>query len=72
MDSVNNVNERFRNTVSGFFLDKRVACPVTENYVNNTWNKFGLVKSMMNSKRVLFFKFNSHTGWTQFLKMVYG
>ena len=55
-DSVNMVHERFCNIVYGFFLGKRVSYPVVENYVMNTWSKFGLVKYMMNSNEVFFLK----------------
>ncbi|GKB33152.1 hypothetical protein Tco_0872553 [Tanacetum coccineum] len=46
-ESVGVVNEGLSNTMYMFFLDKRVACPVVENYVKNTWSKFNIVKSMM-------------------------
>ncbi|GKD33866.1 hypothetical protein Tco_1249375, partial [Tanacetum coccineum] len=46
-ESVGVVNEGLSNTMYMFFLDKRVACPVVENYVKNTWSKFSIVKSMM-------------------------
>ncbi|GJX15836.1 hypothetical protein Tco_0216668, partial [Tanacetum coccineum] len=35
---------------------------VTHSYVKNTWSEYGLVKSMMNSKGLLFFKFSSKDG----------
>ncbi|GJT88539.1 hypothetical protein Tco_1070256 [Tanacetum coccineum] len=39
---------------------KRVAYPVVANYVRNTWGKYGLVKSMLNSSTGLFsFQFSS-------------
>ncbi|GKD47305.1 hypothetical protein Tco_1271950 [Tanacetum coccineum] len=47
----------------GFFLGKRVAYPVVANYARNTWGKFGLVKSMLNSSTGLFsFQFSSMDG----------
>ncbi|GKC59732.1 hypothetical protein Tco_1087330 [Tanacetum coccineum] len=50
----------FANLIYGFFTEKRVDYPVIENYVKNTWSKYGLVKSMMNSSnRLFFFKFSS-------------
>ncbi|GJZ17065.1 hypothetical protein Tco_0553188 [Tanacetum coccineum] len=45
------VNERLNNTVYRFFLGKSLAYPIVENYVKNTWSKFGLVKSMMTKGR---------------------
>ena len=44
-DSVNIVYEQFHNTVYCFSLGKHVAYSVVENYVKNTWSKFGLVKT---------------------------
>ncbi|GJY28350.1 zinc finger, CCHC-type containing protein [Tanacetum coccineum] len=45
------VNEWLNNTVYRFFLGKSLAYPIVENYVKNTWSKFGLVKSMMTKGR---------------------
>ena len=68
MDFVNIVHEQFHNPVYSFFLGKHTSYPVVVNYVKNTWSKFGLVKSMMNSKDVFFFKFNSKTGMDAMLE----
>lgn len=57
-ESILQVKERFNNTVYGFFLGKSDAYPVVEKYVKNAWSRFGLVRSMMNSKGIFFFKFN--------------
>ncbi|GKC11044.1 hypothetical protein Tco_1007826 [Tanacetum coccineum] len=63
LESVRAVSEHFANSVYGFFLGKRVAYPVVENYVKNTWSKYGLVKSIMNSSnRLFFFQFSSKYG----------
>ncbi|GJY05453.1 hypothetical protein Tco_0371393 [Tanacetum coccineum] len=57
------ISERFANTTYGFFLGKRVAYPVVANYVRNTWDKYGLVKSMLNSSIEIFsFQFSSIDG----------
>ncbi|GKD99075.1 reverse transcriptase domain-containing protein, partial [Tanacetum coccineum] len=49
--------------VYGFFLRKRVAYPVVANYVENTWGKYGLVKSMLKSStRIFSFQFSSMDG----------
>ncbi|GKA52668.1 stigma-specific STIG1 family protein [Tanacetum coccineum] len=55
LESIRVVSERFANSAYGFFLGKRVAWPVAANYVRNTWSKYGLVKSMLNSSNGLFF-----------------
>ncbi|GJR52852.1 hypothetical protein Tco_1403373 [Tanacetum coccineum] len=55
--------------IYGFFLGKRIAYLVVENYVKNTWSNYGLVKSMMNSANGLFFfKFNSKDGMDAMLE----
>nr|GEW20062.1 RNA-directed DNA polymerase, eukaryota [Tanacetum cinerariifolium] len=60
--SVLEINERFSNSNYGFLLGKRMAYPVVENYVKNTWSKYGLVKTIMNSKGLFFFKYTSKDG----------
>nr|GEW13881.1 hypothetical protein [Tanacetum cinerariifolium] len=61
--SIRAISEWFVNIVYGFLLGKQVAYPVVANYVKNTWGKFGLVKSMLNSSTGLFsFQFSSIDG----------
>nr|GEU41386.1 hypothetical protein [Tanacetum cinerariifolium] len=43
------VSERYANSTYGLFLEKRVAYPVVANNNRNTWGKYELVKSMLNS-----------------------
>ncbi|GJZ49650.1 reverse transcriptase domain-containing protein, partial [Tanacetum coccineum] len=63
VESIRAISERFANNAYGFFLEKRVAYPVVANYVRNTWGKYGLVKSMLNSSTGLFsFQFSSMDG----------
>ncbi|GKD09253.1 zinc knuckle CX2CX4HX4C containing protein [Tanacetum coccineum] len=66
-EPVSVVNERLNSIVYGFFLGKRMAYRVVENYVKITWGKFGLVKSMM-IKDMHFFKFNSKEGMEAMLE----
>nr|GEX34875.1 hypothetical protein [Tanacetum cinerariifolium] len=54
VESIRAISNRFDNTAYGFFLRKRVACPVVSNYVRNTWGKYGLVRSMFSSSTRLF------------------
>nr|GEV96759.1 hypothetical protein [Tanacetum cinerariifolium] len=69
VDSIKAVSERFANTAYGFFLGKWVAYPVIANYVRNTWRKYGLVKSMLNSSTGLFsFQFSSMDGLNAMLE----
>nr|GEV97029.1 hypothetical protein [Tanacetum cinerariifolium] len=48
------ISEWFDNTAYGFFLGKRMAYPVVANYVKNTWGKYELVKSILNSSTWIF------------------
>ncbi|GJY05565.1 hypothetical protein Tco_0371505 [Tanacetum coccineum] len=54
LDSVRKVNKRFANLVYGYFLGKRVAYLVVENYVQNAWNKYDLVRTIINLKAFSF------------------
>ncbi|GKC57359.1 hypothetical protein Tco_1084957 [Tanacetum coccineum] len=68
-ESIRAIDERFANTAYGFFLGKHVAYPVVVNYVRNTWGKYGVVKSMLNSSTGLFsFQFNFMDGLDAMLK----
>ncbi|GJU92198.1 reverse transcriptase domain, reverse transcriptase zinc-binding domain protein [Tanacetum coccineum] len=60
---VESISAWFANTVYGFFLGYRVAYLIVANYVRNTWSKYGLVKSMLNSSTRRFsFQFRSTDG----------
>ncbi|GJX72047.1 hypothetical protein Tco_0309218, partial [Tanacetum coccineum] len=71
LESVQAVRECFVDSFYGIFLGKRMAYLLVENYVKNTWSKYGLVKSMMN---FLMNYFSSSLAprmeWMQFLRMV--
>ncbi|GKB04247.1 retrotransposon protein, putative, unclassified [Tanacetum coccineum] len=57
------ISDRFANTSYDFFLGKREAYLVVDNYVRNAWGKYGLVKSMLNSStRIFSFQFSSMEG----------
>ncbi|KAL9992685.1 putative transcription factor interactor and regulator CCHC(Zn) family [Helianthus debilis subsp. tardiflorus] len=60
--SVKKVQNRFTNIIYGYFLGKRLLFPIVENYVKNTWAKYGIAKTMMNAHGFYFFKFNSKEG----------
>ncbi|GJU08959.1 hypothetical protein Tco_1125389 [Tanacetum coccineum] len=63
VESIRAISERFVNMAYGFFLRNRVAYPVVVKYFRNTWGKYGLVKSMLNSSIGLFlFQFSSMDG----------
>lgn len=67
LDSVDEVKSRFANTLFGYFLGKRLAFPIVENYVKNTWAKYGITKVMLHDG-FFFFKFSSSTGMEQVLE----
>ncbi|GJV20778.1 putative ribonuclease H-like domain-containing protein [Tanacetum coccineum] len=57
--SILDIHSKFVFGLYGYFVGKRVAFPVVENYVKNAWKKFGLVHVVMNSKGFFFFKIAS-------------
>nr|GEX06939.1 hypothetical protein [Tanacetum cinerariifolium] len=60
--SVEEVKGRMKNTLYGYFIGKRLAFPIVENYVWNAWSKFGIQKVMMNTQGFFFFKFATQQG----------
>ncbi|GJX46706.1 hypothetical protein Tco_0271896, partial [Tanacetum coccineum] len=62
LESIRVINEWCINTAYDFFLGKRVAYLVVANYVRNTWGKYGLVRSMLNSSMLFFFLFSFMDG----------
>nr|GEV58521.1 hypothetical protein [Tanacetum cinerariifolium] len=69
IESLLEVKEHYEISVYGFFLGKRVAYLVIENYVKNTWSRSGLVHPMMNSKGIFFFKIILIRSWNLCLRM---
>ncbi|GKA43629.1 nucleotide-binding alpha-beta plait domain-containing protein [Tanacetum coccineum] len=65
MESVKN---RYVNSLVGYFIGKSLAFPVVQNYVNNTWEEFGLQKVMRNDDGVFMLKFASEEGLEQVLQ----
>nr|GEX80229.1 hypothetical protein [Tanacetum cinerariifolium] len=47
LHAVEEIRNRFQNTLYGYFIGKRLAFPLVENYVKNAWAKFGLERSML-------------------------
>ncbi|GJX73884.1 hypothetical protein Tco_0312479 [Tanacetum coccineum] len=52
--AVEEVSSRFVNTLYGYFIGKRLAFPLVENYVKNSWAKFGLKRIMLDRDFFLF------------------
>ncbi|GJS65345.1 reverse transcriptase domain-containing protein [Tanacetum coccineum] len=46
--AIDKVKNRFENSLVGYFVGKSLAFPIVQNYVNNTWGKFGLQKLTRN------------------------
>ncbi|GKA95551.1 reverse transcriptase domain-containing protein [Tanacetum coccineum] len=66
--AANMVKSRYENSIMGFFVGKDPSFPVVQNYVMNTWNKFGFEKITRNDDGVYLFKFASKTGMEQVLE----
>ncbi|GKB86355.1 zinc knuckle CX2CX4HX4C containing protein, partial [Tanacetum coccineum] len=54
IEAVEEVSARFENTLYGYFIGNRLAFPTVENYVKNTWAKFGLKRIMLDEDFFLF------------------
>ncbi|GJV60156.1 hypothetical protein Tco_1466256 [Tanacetum coccineum] len=66
-DAVEEVISRFANTLYGYFIGKRLAFPLVENYVKNTWAKFGLKRVMLDDSFFLF-QFETKEGMESVIK----
>ncbi|GJV69850.1 zinc knuckle CX2CX4HX4C containing protein [Tanacetum coccineum] len=64
---VKEVSQRFENTLYGYFIGKRLAFPLVENYVKNAWAKFGLERTML-MNGFFFFQFSTRDGMEQVLE----
>ncbi|GJU64832.1 retrovirus-related pol polyprotein from transposon TNT 1-94 [Tanacetum coccineum] len=62
------VKSRYENSIVGFFVGKDPSFPVVQQYVSNTWRKFGLEKITRNDDGVYLFKFASKSGMDQVLE----
>ncbi|GJR16497.1 zinc knuckle CX2CX4HX4C containing protein [Tanacetum coccineum] len=62
------VCSRFANTLYGYFIGKRLAFPLVENYVKNTWGKYG-VKRIQLHEDFFLFQFNTKEGMDRFWNM---
>ncbi|XP_021996301.1 uncharacterized protein LOC110893502 [Helianthus annuus] len=66
--SVQQVNDRYANTLYGYFLGKRLAFPVVDYFAKNNWVKYGLSRLMMNANGFFFFKFSTKEGMNRMLE----
>ncbi|GKA77618.1 hypothetical protein Tco_0784079 [Tanacetum coccineum] len=54
IEAVEEVSSRFVNTLYGYFIGKRLAFPLVENYVKHTWAKYGLKRVQLHEEFFLF------------------
>ncbi|GJV67686.1 zinc knuckle CX2CX4HX4C containing protein [Tanacetum coccineum] len=64
---VKEVRNKFANTLYGYFVGKRLAFLLVENYVKNTWAKFGLERVMLRNGFFLF-QFSTREGMERVLE----
>ncbi|GJY29012.1 zinc knuckle CX2CX4HX4C containing protein [Tanacetum coccineum] len=67
LDAVKEISKRFKNTLYGYFIGKRLAFPLVENYVKNAWAKFGLERVML-TNGFFFFQFATKDGMEKVLE----
>lgn len=67
LEAIDEVSSRFANTLYGYFIGKRLAFPIVDNYVRNTWAKFGLQRVMLNNGFFLF-QFETKAGMERLLE----
>ncbi|GKE19065.1 zinc knuckle CX2CX4HX4C containing protein, partial [Tanacetum coccineum] len=61
IEAVEEVSSRFANTLYGYFIGNRLAFPLVENYVKNTWAKYGLKRIQLHEEFFMF-QFNTKEG----------
>nr|GEY09313.1 hypothetical protein [Tanacetum cinerariifolium] len=66
--AMDDVKSRYENTLVGYIVGKSIAFLSVQNYVNNTWSKFGLQKLMMSDDGVFLFNLYSNEGLEQVLQ----
>nr|GEV32463.1 hypothetical protein [Tanacetum cinerariifolium] len=64
---VEEVSQRFENTLYGYFIGKGLAFPLVENYVKHAWAKLGLERFML-TNWFFFFQFATREGMEQVLE----
>ncbi|GJU84167.1 nucleotide-binding alpha-beta plait domain-containing protein [Tanacetum coccineum] len=64
---IDKVKSKFANSLVGYFIGKSIAFQLVQNYVTNTWSKFGFEKLMKNDDSIFLFKFANSMGMEQVL-----
>ncbi|GJU23244.1 zinc knuckle CX2CX4HX4C containing protein, partial [Tanacetum coccineum] len=65
-ESVDEIANKFANTLYGYFIGRKHAFQIVDNYVKNAWARFGLKRTMFHHG-FFFFQFSSKTGMEQVL-----
>ncbi|GJV80180.1 probable methyltransferase PMT28 isoform X1 [Tanacetum coccineum] len=65
--SIEEVSSRFENTLYGYFVGKRLAFRLVENYVKNVWAKFGVKRVQLHGEFFLF-QFETKEGMDRVLE----
>lgn len=72
MEHVTAAQNKFANSLVGFFLGKSVAFTLVQNYVSNTWGKFGFQKVIRDDDGVFFSSFRRLRVWSRYWRRVLG
>ncbi|GJV17252.1 zinc knuckle CX2CX4HX4C containing protein [Tanacetum coccineum] len=64
---VDEIRDKFANTLYGYFVGERLAFPIVEAYVTNSWKKYGFERAIFHNG-LFFFKFSSHDGMIKMLE----
>ncbi|GJS34385.1 zinc knuckle CX2CX4HX4C containing protein [Tanacetum coccineum] len=67
LGAIDEVSTRFENTLYGYFISKRLAFPIVENYVKNAWEKYGIERVMLQNG-FFFFQFATKEGMERVLE----
>nr|GFA22526.1 hypothetical protein [Tanacetum cinerariifolium] len=67
LSAVEEVSARFENTLYGYFISNRLAFPLVENYVKNTWARFGLKRIMLDDG-IFLFQFDTKEGMERIIE----
>nr|GEU38641.1 hypothetical protein [Tanacetum cinerariifolium] len=68
VEAVDKVKSRYDNSIVGFFLGKDPSFSVVQQYVSNTWRKFGFKRITRNDDGVYLFKFATKAGRDQVIE----
>ncbi|GJS87227.1 putative reverse transcriptase domain-containing protein [Tanacetum coccineum] len=67
LGAIDEVSTRFENTLYGYFIGKRLAFLIVENYVKNAWEKYG-IEWVMLQNGCFFFQFATKEGMERVLE----